>query len=228
MLRIHELPEAVVDAVGPHLHHHEKIPRTSAQQVLGHGESLRCHFINLAQQPLLLIGAESPDVHHIIAHQLLHFGAKFVRVSELTLRSRSQKATDQTATQRLHRISWRNANDDTVFALPAKDVPKRFFMDAGGVRDREPAIAVIAAVSEPIDTQFAGVPAGHHAHPGGHGDRRGDAAELAVHASMDHTLDVGQVIEPVMKHQFRVRTIQPDYHHLSLRCPAKQHSRLTF
>ena len=56
---VHELPEAVVDAVGAHLDHREELPRLRLEQVLGEREALVGHLVDLRSRVVLVVAAEA-------------------------------------------------------------------------------------------------------------------------------------------------------------------------
>ena len=59
VLGIHELPEAVVHAVGPHLDHREERPRLRLEEVLGEREAPVGHLVDLPQEVLLVVVRKS-------------------------------------------------------------------------------------------------------------------------------------------------------------------------
>src|SRR5216684_3067553 len=201
-----------MDAVRAHLDHHEKIPGTRFEQMFGHGKSLRGHLINLAEQPLLLVRAKALHIDHIVANQALQFGTQLSRIGVLALRTGSQKTADQGSAQRLYRISWRHADDDGIFSFPAEDVPDSLLVNAGRVRHREFVIAILAAVAEAVDSQLAGIAAGHHAHPSRYRDGRSNAAKFSVYACAQDPLYIRKIVQPRSENQLRIGTIQTDHH----------------
>ncbi len=83
VLRVHELPETVVDAVVTHLHHREQLPRPSRQQVLGQLEAPVGHVVELLEQPRLVLRAEVLHVEDVLADDVSHLvlEARRVRVA---------------------------------------------------------------------------------------------------------------------------------------------------
>src|ERR1700733_10398075 len=185
-----------MDAVRPHFDHHEEVPGPRLEEMFRHGKPLRGHLINLTKQPFFLVGAKALDVNHVIPNQALHLWTEGVRIGVLALGSGSQKTTDQMAAQRLYRISRGRPDDDGFFTFAAENIPDRLFRDARRVRQRELAVAVLAAVAEAVNSQLPGIPASYHAHPGWHSDRRGNAAQFPMSPCIEDALDIRKVIEP--------------------------------
>ena len=88
VLGVHELPEAVVDAVVAHLHHREQLPRPRREQVLGEPEAPVGHLVELLEQPRLVLRAEVLHVEQVLADDVgdLVLEAGRVRVRALDRR----------------------------------------------------------------------------------------------------------------------------------------------
>ena len=78
VLRVHEAPEAVVHAIDAHLHEHEEVPVLLLEQVHGDLVPPGVHLVHLAQQVVLVLGAEVLHVEHVVADQRLHLGLQLL------------------------------------------------------------------------------------------------------------------------------------------------------
>src|SRR5579883_386374 len=73
------LPHTMMNAVGSHLDKHEEVPILLNQPLFDQFEALFSHRINLAQQVVLVIGAEIGHIHQVFADNgfdLLHGGGR--------------------------------------------------------------------------------------------------------------------------------------------------------
>ena len=105
------------------------------------------------------------------------------------------------------RIARRNADDDRPLPLACELVPdgRRGDRPRGG--DPQALVGVVGPVAEAVDAERAGVLAGRHAHPGGHGDRRDHALQPAVGARFHQPPDVRQVV--VAEEQLGSGAVEP-------------------
>ena len=83
VLRVHVLPEGVMDAVDADLHQHEEVPGLRANPMVSQFEALLRHLVDLAEQPLFVFCAKTRYVHHILADERLDLGAQIIRVGKL-------------------------------------------------------------------------------------------------------------------------------------------------
>ena len=112
VLRVHQLPEAVVHAVDAHLDHGEELPRLRLEQVLGQLEAPVGHLVDLAQQVVLVVGAEVAHVEVVLADRLLDLALEHRREGVRALDPRRQEAADHDAVERARGVGARNAEDD--------------------------------------------------------------------------------------------------------------------
>src|SRR5579885_3190303 len=117
--RVVELPQAVMNAVGSHLHEHEEIPVLLHEPAFDQLEAFFGHGVNLAQQVILVLGAKIRHVDQVIAHDgldLPHSGSRigvgFIRI----FRGRGEEAADLNAVHRLRGVGLRHANGDDFLA----------------------------------------------------------------------------------------------------------------
>ena len=119
VLRIHELPEAVMHAVGPHLDHREERPRLRLEQVLGQSEPAVGHLVDLAQEVLLVVRAEVLRVEEVLADDLRDLVLQRRRVRVLRVERRRQEAPDHHAVQRASADST-PGTESTIDEPPAR------------------------------------------------------------------------------------------------------------
>src|ERR1700690_965621 len=60
------------------------------------------------------------------------------------------------------------------------------------MRNAKPAVGVVRAIAEAVDAERAGILAGAHAHPRGHGDGRDHAFETSPHTLIHQAADIFQ------------------------------------
>ena len=89
VLRIHGLPEAVVDAVDAHLDHHEEVPGLRAEEVVGEREAAVGHLVELPEQVVLVLGPEVRAVEQVLADDLLDLLPEHRRVRVLARRPKA-------------------------------------------------------------------------------------------------------------------------------------------
>ena len=75
MFFVEVFPEAVMDAVGAHLDHHEKIPRLVLQQPFRVGGVVVGHLEDAFEQADFVVGAEVFDVGNVLSARLHEFHA---------------------------------------------------------------------------------------------------------------------------------------------------------
>ena len=148
-------PEPVVQAVGAHLDHHEEVPGARVAQVPGQLEPALRHLIDVAQDPVLLVGAEVGHVHHVLADDLLDLVAQLLGVGVLRVGRRRQKAADHLAVHPARRKRLGNAQHHHVLADARQDVPDAVFLHLLGGGEGEPVVGVVLAVAEAVEAERA-------------------------------------------------------------------------
>ena len=210
VLGVHVLPEAVVHAVGAHLDHREELPRLRREQVLGEREALVGHLVDLAQQVVLVVGAELRAVEQVLADDLADLVAQRGRERVPALERRRQEAADHGAAQRARRERARHAEDDRAAAAAADEIPEARRPDRRAVRDEGAVVGVVGAVAEAVDAEVARRAARHHAGPGRHGDRRHHRREAPGDAALGEPGQHREPVAPALEHERRLGAIQPD------------------
>ena len=104
VLGIHELPEPVVHPVRAHLDHREERPRLRLREVLGQLEAPIGHLVNLAEQVMLVVGAEVFGVEDVLADDVFDLVPQRGRIRVLALERRREEAADHDAVQRPRRV----------------------------------------------------------------------------------------------------------------------------
>ncbi len=149
---VHVLPEGVVDAVGPHLDHHEEVPRLGLEQVLRQGEPLVGHPDQaVADHPLVgrpevadveLVGVDVGEAGDLV----LELG----RVGVVRLDRRGEEVGHHPAVDRPGRVRLRDAEEDHLLAGLAEVVPEERFLDRHRRRRGHLLVRPVRAVAEPV------------------------------------------------------------------------------
>src|SRR5947209_19132876 len=109
----------MVNAVRPHLDEHEKIPVFFCNPLFDQFKALFGHAIDLAQQVILILGAEVRNIYEIIAHggpNLLHRGSR-IGIRPLGVVSRWGKTTTYLNTvDWLGRVGWWQTHGNDFFS----------------------------------------------------------------------------------------------------------------
>ena len=223
MLRIHELPEAVMHPVRPHLDHREEPPRLRREQVLGEREAPIGHLVDLAEEVVLVLGPEVLAVEDVFADRLLDLASEHGRVRVSALDRRREEAADQDAVQRPRWVGPGHAEHDRRMPRARDEIPEAGRLDRVTVRDEERVVRVVGAVAESVHAEVAGRLAGHHAGPGGHGDRRDHGGQPSVGAALHEPCDRRQLGAPALEHEGRLGAVEADDHDLG--CGLVAHGR---
>ena len=167
------------------------------------------HGEDLVAEPGLVVGAEPLDVDRIMADQLADLSDSsggcvktFLSVSGV------RKQPTEIPLIRRGGIARRNADDDRALPFAGELVPDGRLGDRSRGGDAQAVVGMVDAVAKAVDAERAGVLAGRHAHPGGHGDRRDDALEPPVGTDLHQAPDVGQVV--VAEEQFGGGTVESE------------------
>src|SRR5262245_43370939 len=113
MFGIGVLPEQVMNSVGTHLDHHEKVPVASGlEHMTRQPESPLGHVVDGLEDAifLLLVGAKSDGIENVAAGHALNLIAKRRRIGELLFSRGRKKAGYHLTVHRLWRIGLRNSD----------------------------------------------------------------------------------------------------------------------
>ncbi len=81
----------MVDAVGPHLHHHKIVPVFAGEEMAGEMETFPRHLVNVGQDFFLVAGAEIADIENVFADDLLDLFFQLGRIGVFTCGVRSKE-----------------------------------------------------------------------------------------------------------------------------------------
>ena len=111
--RVHVLPHAVVDAVHPHLHEHEEVPRL-VEQVVEHPKALAGHAVDVVQEFVLVLSAEVSHVELVglAPEHVVDFFGQGRGVGPLSRARRREEGRHQPAVDRAHGICLGHAHHD--------------------------------------------------------------------------------------------------------------------
>ena len=209
-------PEDVLQAIKTDLDQHEKIPGLRRKQVSRHAKALLGHPVDALQKLLLLRVSKASDVQEVPAGDGLDLRFQRGRIGILGVRTRSQKAGDHAAVDRIGRVGLRDAQHDDFAARRGEVIPDALFAHAASVRDHQLAVRVVLAIAEAVATQPPGIQAAGHHRPRRYGDGRVATLEAHVAARFRQPAQVGQLVPPTLEDERGLRTIQPDNQDLFL------------
>ncbi len=114
----------MVHTVRAHLDHEEKIPGSRLEQVLGEAKALFGHFLDLAQQPLLVVRAEVLDVDHVATNNALDLTLELGWVRVLALfRVGSEEAGHHDPVDAADGVRLGDAEHDNLAAPRREEIP---------------------------------------------------------------------------------------------------------
>ncbi len=213
------LPEAMLQPVGAHLHKHEEVPRLVGQHLPHHGEVLARHGVDLAQQEILVVGAEVLDIHQVLAPgpsvdlggQLGREGKGLRHAATVFIHAHGawrEEAGDLRAIDRPRRIRAGHADSHHALAGLTQDLPDARLLDRFASGNGQALVAVVGAVAKAVDAERAGVLAGGHDAPGGHCYAGRAAAQRAIHPPAHEAVEMRQLGPPLVKNQLGRRTVE--------------------
>ena len=210
VLRVHVLPEAVLDPVRPHVHHHQEVPLLGCHQVLRVREAAGRQRVDVAEDAFLVLGPEVGDVEDVLPDLAAQLVLQLAGIGEVVLDRRCEEAADPAAVDRRRGVRGGHADDHRLQAGGAGDVPHRRRLHRIGGGEGQALIGVVLPVAEPVDAERAGTAARHHARPRRNRDRRFDRAQGCANTLGAEAAQVGQQRRELVEDKLRRRAVETD------------------
>src|SRR5712692_5783261 len=187
------IPETVVDAVETDVHVMKIVPLFFGQQPADNFPVLAAHREDLFAKPAFVVGAETGNVHGVVADKSANLVANLRRVGELVLHGIGrEEAADADAFDGARGIARRQTHDNRAFAVGGEVIPDGRLGDGAGVHETEAAVSAVGAIAEAVHAERTRILAGGHAHPGRNGDWRDNALEAPPGAHAHQTAKILQ------------------------------------
>ena len=196
--------------IGTHLNHCEEIPIFCLNQMTCEFEAFGCHLEELLFQFNTPIRSEVWNIDHVISCDLINFPRQSSWESPLRIAVRCEEAGDHPPWKRFRGVGERHSQNDRFLLCLSQEVPECRHFHGVCVCNRQSIVGVVFAVAKAVNTEFARISAGHHTHPGWHGDRRDRTLQFSVGTFCHQAMCIGHIVFECVKDKFRCCTIPTD------------------
>ena len=203
-----------MDAVDPHVDHHEEVVALGIQEALGHVEVLVGETIDVPKDSVLVVRTKIRHVdEEFLPQPRRDLITQLGWMGVLAPRARRQKAAHHLPVNRADREGLRDPNGGNAATILADPIPDAWVGDCRSICDRHAVIRVVGSVAEAVEPQLTGVAPGQHRRPRGNRDRRDGAVHPGPHAFVHQAIQRGQVVAPGIEDEFGCRAIETHHDH---------------